>query len=257
MQDYAASPIKAASFSRSFLCFLALSVLWCLLLILFNRVPEIDLSISRSVFTQMPCSGPDPLHGTCGLFLYDRNSLLNILRRISLTLPYLAVAVLVCVLIISRRKLGAHWRTAPVEMSIVALLSLLLNSGIIVNLLLKTFSGRPRPRDTDIFGGTLDFVQAGSFAGKCLKNCSFISGEASSGGWLLCLILLLPPRWRLSLGLPLAIISLLMPTMRVVMGAHYLSDAVLGWLSSLVVFAALLTISEALAGGPLRRPVMR
>jgi membrane-associated phospholipid phosphatase len=34
--------------------------------------------------------------------------------------------------------------------------------------------------------------------------------------------------------------------MRVLTGAHYLSDAVLGWLSSLVIFAGVLAITETL-----------
>ncbi|MGO8426030.1 phosphatase, partial [Rhizobium ruizarguesonis] len=37
---------------------------------------------------------------------------------------------------------------------------------------------------------------------------------------------------------PLAAISILTPAMRLSFCAHYLSDVVLGWLSSLVVFAA-------------------
>ncbi|MDE1997008.1 MAG: phosphatase PAP2 family protein, partial [Rhizobiaceae bacterium] len=145
------------------------------------------------------------------------------------------------------RKHRPHWRTPKVDLTISALVSLALGCGLIVNLILKEFSGRPRPRDTDLFGGGLDFVQAGSFAGKCLRNCSFISGESSSAGWLFCLVLLLPPRLRLPLGIPLAAVSIVMPTMRVMTGAHYLSDAVLGWLSSLVIFAGVLAVSEFLA----------
>jgi membrane-associated phospholipid phosphatase len=34
--------------------------------------------------------------------------------------------------------------------------------------------------------------------------------------------------------------------MRVLTGAHYLSDAVLGWLSSVVIFAGVLVIFETL-----------
>nr|WP_245472168.1 hypothetical protein [Rhizobium jaguaris] len=81
-----------------------------------------------------------------------------------------------------------------------------------------------------------------------------MSGEASSAGWLLCLILLLPPRWRLPLGVPLAAVSIMMPTMRVLTGAHYLSDAVLGWLSSLVIFAAVLTAFEVFNSRSLQQP---
>ncbi len=46
----------------------------------------------------------------------------------------------------------------------------------------------------------------------------------------------------------------MMPTMRVLTGAHYLSDAVLGWLSSLVIFAAVLTVFEIFGSRSLRQP---
>ena len=80
---------------------------------------------------------------------------------------------------------------------------------ILVNLLLKSYSGRPRPHQTDLFGGDLPFMPAGSFSGQCENNCSFISGEAAGAGWLICLIPLLPPRLRLALAPGIIAVSLL------------------------------------------------
>ncbi|MBB5577738.1 MULTISPECIES: phosphatase PAP2 family protein [Rhizobium] len=242
--NYAAYPKSAAPFGKPLASFLALSALWCLLLLLFNRFPEIDISVARSVFTSKPCPWTDSADDICGMFAYDKDRPFVILRSITLVLPYIAVIVLLAVPFLSWKKLGPNWRTPKIDQCMAALLSLAIGCGLIVNLILKAFSGRPRPRDTDLFGGALDFVQAGSFAGKCLRNCSFVSGESSSAGWLLCLALLLPPRWRLPLGVPLAVTSIMMPTMRVLTGAHYLSDAVLGWLLSLVMFAAMLSVFE-------------
>jgi membrane-associated phospholipid phosphatase len=82
-------------------------------------------------------------------------------------------------------------------------------------------------------------------AGKCVSNCSFISGEAAGVGWLLCMIVLIPQPLRSALALPLAAISFLAPAMRLAFGAHYLSDVVLGWLSSLVVFAGFLALTDS------------
>ncbi|MEZ2220012.1 phosphatase PAP2 family protein [Rhizobium sp. RCC_161_2] len=247
---YIAYPKRAASLSKPFTSFLTLFALWWALLLFFNRFPEIDLSVARSVFTNAPCPPGDSAGKVCGVFAYDRSSLFAFVRTVTLVLPYIAIIILLSLPILSWKRLGPLWRTPKVDRYIAALLSLALGCGLLVNLFLKSFSGRPRPRGTDLFGGTLDFVQAGSFAGKCLRNCSFVSGEASSAGWLLCLIPLLPPRWRFPLGVPLAIISFLMPTMRVLTGAHYLSDVVLGWLSSLVTFAAMLAIFEFLRSRP-------
>lgn len=46
----------------------------------------------------------------------------------------------------------------------------------------------------------------------------------------------------------------MMPIMRVMTGAHYLSDAVLGWLLSLVVFAATIAIIDLLRSENTARP---
>lgn len=233
--------------------FMALLVLWWLLLIVFNAFPGIDLSIAHAFFTSLPCGASEPAARVCGEFAYAKVPFFIGLRTILFYLPYAAVIVLLLIPLMSWRRLGAKWRTPIVDLSMAALVSLAIGCGIIVNLFLKEYSGRPRPRDTDLFGGALDFVQAGSFAGKCVRNCSFISGEASSAGWLFCLALLLPPRLRLPLGIPLAAISILMPISRVITGAHYFSDAVLGWLSSLVVFAGAITLFEVLGSRLLKR----
>ncbi|TXH81224.1 MAG: phosphatase PAP2 family protein [Rhizobium sp.] len=237
---------RTASVSRPLVAFIALFALWWLLLFVFYRFPGIDLAVAQSAFTAAPCSSKAPLGAICGTFALAKNPLFEVFRGITLALPYIAIATLLTTLVASRRKNGPRWRTPQADRSIAALISLAIGCGLIVNTLLKRFGGRPRPRSTDLFGGSLDFVQAGSFAGRCLGNCSFVSGEASSGGWLLCLVLLLPPRLRLPLGIPLAIVSVMMPIMRVMTGAHYLSDAVLGWLLSLVIFAAALVVIDVM-----------
>lgn len=241
---------RDTSVSRSFIAFLVLFALWWALLFFFYRFPGIDLVVAKSVFTATPCVSETLSREVCGTFALAKNPHFEIVRGITLALPYIAVTILFATLIASWRKHGLRWRTLKTDRSIAALISLTIGCGLIVNTLLKSYSGRPRPRSTDLFGGSLDFVQAGSFAGRCLGNCSFVSGEASSGGWLLCLILLLPPRLRLPLGIPLAIISVTMPVLRVMTGAHYLSDAILGWLLSLVVFAAALAAIDFTRSAP-------
>lgn len=116
---------------------------------------------------------------------------------------------------------------------------------MLVNFILKSHWGRPRPLETIDFGGALHFVQAGSMAGECASNCSFVSGEAAGAGWLLCLLFLVPRPLRLVLFGPLAAISLLAPALRLAFGAHYLSDVILGWLSSFVVFAGVLALADS------------
>lgn len=230
------------------LLFLLTFLLWWGLLAFFGLFPAIDLAVARHFFTESDCHAVDGIDRVCGEFAYDRNVLLSTLRSLSFAVPYIAVVAVIASMIHVRRQHRGDWKSPPIAIGLAALISLALGCGLIVNLFLKTFSGRPRPRETTLFGGDLDFVHAGSFAGQCLKNCSFVSGEASSAGWLLCLILLVPPRWRLRAGVPLALVSLAVPVLRVITGAHYLSDAVLGWLSSIVVFMAVLAVLETVSG---------
>lgn len=251
MQNYVGVVPRAGSSSRTLYFFIASFSAWWGLLALFNQFPGIDIRVADSFFSEANCTVLTRLEKSCGVFYLDRQPFFSELRRLLYFVPYIAMVFLFATVVFSRWKNGAAWMTLSMEMSLAALISLALGCGVLVNLLLKAFSGRPRPRDTTIFGGDLDFVQAGSFAGKCLKNCSFVSGEASSAGWLFCLILVLPARWRLPVGIPLAIISIVTPVLRVITGAHYLSDAMLGWLSSLVVFAGVLAVLQAR-----RRPML-
>ncbi|MGR6431364.1 phosphatase PAP2 family protein [Rhizobium sp. PAMB 3174] len=130
----------------------------------------------------------------------------------------------------------------PYRISAMAagVVSMLVGPYVLVNLVLKEISGRPRPRVTDLFGGDMTFMPAGVFGGECDHNCSFVSGEASGAGWLICLLVILPPAWRKRLFIPIVASSLLTAGLRVLYGGHYLSDALLGWLLSVVVFYATL-----------------
>ncbi|NTF86671.1 phosphatase PAP2 family protein [Agrobacterium rhizogenes] len=224
--------------------FVALFCLWWILLGLFSIFPQIDLAVANMFFLPEQCIVPVKASQVCGIFPYGDDPHMRLLREIFFQLPYVAAAVLCWMLIQCWQHHGATFKTLRACNLKVALGSLLLGPVLIVNLWLKAFSGRPRPRQTDFFGGTLDFVHAGSFAGKCVSNCSFISGEAAAAGWLFCLIFIIPQPARTALAPPIAVVSILIPALRVAFGSHYLSDAVLGWLSSLVIFTALMALSQ-------------
>ncbi|MGL4404240.1 MAG: phosphatase PAP2 family protein [Notoacmeibacter sp.] len=114
--------------------------------------------------------------------------------------------------------------------------SWLLGPGLIVNVLLKEFVLRTRPRDVNFFGGEFPFVPVGQWYGICSGNCSFVSGEASIAPFMVLNILLLPEKWRKSAFLVLFPASIAMALLRVVMGAHYISDVVLGYGLTVLIF---------------------
>jgi membrane-associated phospholipid phosphatase len=218
--------------------------LWWLVLVIFNSFPQMDLSVARLFFQPEQCSNATIAGRICGFFPYSDDPRFKLLREGFFQLPYIVAIALCWMLFDCLQHHGATFNALRARNLKIALGSLVLGPVIIVNFWLKTFSGRPRPRQTDLFGGMLDFVHAGSFAGKCVSNCSFISGEAASAGWLVCLIFLIPQPARSALSLPIVAVSILIPALRVAFGGHYLSDAVLGWLSSPVIFSALFALSQ-------------
>ena len=144
------------------------------------------------------------------------------------------------------------WPKRPIAIrprSIVFLVtSLALGPGLVVNALFKNHSGRPRPIQTDLFGGDWSFVPAWHFDGACRTNCSFVSGEASTAIWLLAPILLLPKELRLLFGVPVALVGLALSVNRLAFGGHYLSDVLI---SFGITFAIILVLHRLIVTSPL------
>ena len=116
-------------------------------------------------------------------------------------------------------------------------LLMLLGPGLLVNGVLKTYWGRPRPAEIEAFGGEAAFTPAFQMAGECARNCAFVSGEgAGAVAAAIAVGALAPPSWRLRAGL--AAVAAAISGLRVATGRHYLSD---------VVFAAFLMGFVALA----------
>ncbi|MDO6963682.1 phosphatase PAP2 family protein [Rhizobium alvei] len=216
-------PKTASALSNAIL----LAIILLALIGLFNALPWLDTAMSRQ-FCQMIAEEPDdPLRLACSGFPAARSPVLYALRMILFYLPPAALMILLA---------NASWNILrdrrPGLMASVPELAAayLIGPILIVNSMLKTFSGRPRPYESIEFGGMLPFVPAGDFSGLCSGNCSFASGEAAAAGWLLWVVALLAKAGRPRLAFVLAAAALATPALRVVMGGHYLSDAITGFL---------------------------
>lgn len=128
-------------------------------------------------------------------------------------------------------------RTSP---RLLWLLScLIVGPGLLVNGILKAYWGRPRPRETDLFGGEAPYQKVWVISDWCESNCSFVSGEASSAFWLVAVALLLPRPYRTTGTILAAIYAAAVSFNRVAFGGHYISDVVLAWLLCALVFLVL------------------
>lgn len=132
--------------------------------VLFLLVPEIDILVSGWF------GEPDGFPLSKPLFLDQiRETLLLGMMGI----PYLAlILMLLKTTFKGLRALNTHFL-------MFVFISAVLGPVIIVNGILKQYSGRVRPRSIDVFGGDGTFSPFLDFTGMCSKNCSFSSGEAA------------------------------------------------------------------------------
>lgn len=109
---------------------------------------------------------------------------------------------------------------------------------LIVVQVLKVLIGRVRPRDLLEFGGSADFTPVWQFSAACSRSCSFPSGKSSAAAAALSLLVFVPATLRGITALVLTPFLVLIAFNRVLFGAHFLSDVMLGWL--LTMFAMVL-----------------
>lgn len=117
-------------------------------------------------------------------------------------------------------------------------LLLVLGPGLLVNVVLKERTGRPRPAQTQEFGGTKAFRAVGEF-GSPDADHSFPSGHASMGFYWLGLCIYLWPRrkgWALAFAGLGVTHGLLMGVGRIAQGGHWPSDVL--WAAASVFLTA-------------------
>jgi lipid A 4'-phosphatase len=197
---------------------LTVALLLVVVAAIFALWPELDLAAARA------------FHDENG-FIGQRLPARAIRDFFNLT-PFVVLFVLAALYALKRCGLRAPG--APSGRALFFLIATMaIGPGLIVNLGLKDHAHRPRPSQTQEFGGSWEFRPWQRFDGACPKNCSFVSGEASEAFWMVAPASLAPPAAR-----PFAIGAALLfgigaSLMRMAAGGHYLSD---------VLISALLTI---------------
>ncbi len=179
--------------------------------LLFILAPQIDKSVTRTLFQiyhfRMPYNS----------LIIVRNSLWPII--------YLMSTILLITLMYGIMKHNLRAILAP--LFIVFVFS--LGPGVIVNMILKDHSGRPRPYQTNLYGGNLTFQKSWEFSHECNSNCSFVGGESSCAFALFSLLFLIKKRRRKILaGIIISMYFATISYIRLTMGGHYLSDIVIG-----------------------------
>ena len=189
---------------------LACMLVTALLSVLFAWAPVIDVVVTRQFY--VPGAG----------FPLAQSGSLQELRMAGSNLP-VAVAVVLAVALALKLLHPRRPSLFPPRFMLYFVSLYLLGPVLVVNGVLKSFWGRPRPVKVEEFGGSFPFIDAWSF-GEAFTHRSFVSGEAATIACLLPLALFVPRPWRWQvaamIGAAVAVVSL----NRIAFGGHFLSD---------------------------------
>lgn len=103
---------------------------------------------------------------------------------------------------------------------------------LLVDSLIKEHSGRTRPVNTTVFGGTLQFTPAFIPADQCRKNCAFVSGHVATTAFIMAFGWLGGPAIRRRWLFGSMIAAAGMALVRMSPGGHFLSDCIFGWFAT-------------------------
>jgi lipid A 4'-phosphatase len=182
----------------------------------FYFAPEIDFGFSGLFYT----SGK-------GFVIESRSSAkaLPFLPWITIAFVSLSILLFIRRIVAGRRNRQSISRLSSIRRILFLLLTLFLGPGLLINVILKEQSGRSRPSRVEAFGGNRQFTAAFAATGACKSNCSFVSGDAAVGYYLLAFLFVARKR-RWSIALAAYSLGTAIGLVRIAQGAHFLSDVI-------------------------------
>lgn len=192
---------------------------------LFILVPKIDLWVGGLFYR--PDVG----------FIWKDNVVVYFIYQLFGKIHYIELP-LILLLLVGNKIFPVSRMNIPPRKMLFLLLVLLVGPGFLVNYALKENStGRSRPRQVEEFGGQHQFTAPFVVANQCNSNCSFVSGHAAIGFYLIALGWVFHSRLIFAGGL---LIGVTVGVVRMIQGGHFLSDIVFSFWTvyfTAVVFA--------------------
>lgn len=170
-------------------------------------------------------------------FPLNQNSFL-----ISLRFLYNVEVTILCVTavwMLFYTRLNKELTKTPHQFWDMIIVSFVAGPLVLVNMILKSYWGRPRPAHITEFGGTSDFIPPYYISDQCQSNCSFVSGEGSAiatAGILLGIATwtIFPKHRKMAIGF-VVIISFIGISLRYIKGRHFVSDSLLATLFCAII----------------------
>ena len=194
---------------------IGLSLLAAIIGLVFGIWPELDLTLSHAFL--LPPEG----------FVTGRVSAFAFFRDISMWPPN-AIWVLALLALLAKLALPRRDLLVPGVAAIFLIVTSVGAPLLMMNGLLKQYSGRPRPVAVEQFGGTLEFKAWWDMSGACPRNCSFASGESSQAFWLVAPAALTPPPFRPAAYIIAIGYGTIVALLRMAFGAHFFTDVFFG-----------------------------
>ena len=161
--------------------------------------------------------------------------------------PFVVLAAYAALWLARHRGIRLGW--APSGRAVIFLIvTMAVGPGLIVNLGLKDHWHRPRPIQTQGFNGPSPFMPWYDDNGACKTNCSFVSGEAATGFWMVAPASVAPPPWRAPAIVAAFAFGFGAALLRLAFGGHYLSDVLIGGLVTLIVIEVIRRLIWPLGG---------
>ncbi len=173
-----------------------------------------------------------------GKFILRGEEFWSFTRRFTMWAYGIVYVMMVFGLVHSLRVRKPVWTLYPTQWFYLVACSL-VGPLLVTNLILKTYIGRPRPRSVTEYGGSLDFVPVLEAGGKCVENCSFVSGEVSSMVMIFAALMFASLKWRKVFALLLFPAWAFSAFLRVGQGAHFPSDTFFAGIFMIVIAAGL------------------
>jgi lipid A 4'-phosphatase len=204
--------------------------------------PDIDLWIAQATYT--PGAG----------FIGWRLGWLGPIRIGFIVFYFSCLLISILCWLASRR---GQRRFLAAKQWLFIIVCLIVGPGLLANVGFKDQWGRARPKHIIAFGGNKQFTPALLPTNQCKRNCSFVSGEASSVFAPFFAAAAVVPQWAATLIVAGSLAGLSAGLVRVLQGAHFLSDVLFAGLFMGLMVMALQRLLFGTVGAWLRQRTRR